>query len=137
ALRGVVGRLLEPAVVERQRLDLAVFEIKLAIVGAVEAARDDLGELGPVQSGAVDQGRGGIRHQGTPASLAAMRPIHKPCQDGLQQGHFFFRPHASGGGGPPCVARWWRGLLTRRFTFVDGSSTRPAPPPPPYVRYAH
>ena len=46
-------------------------------------------------------------------------------------GHFFFRHRASGGRGPPCAARWGRALLTRRFTFVDGSSTRPAPPPHP------
>ena len=42
-LRGVVGRLLEPAVVEHQGFGLAIFEKKLAIVGAVEAAGDDFG----------------------------------------------------------------------------------------------
>ena len=45
-LRGVVGRLLEPAVVERQHLGLAVFEKQFAVIGAVEAARDDLGKRG-------------------------------------------------------------------------------------------
>ncbi len=37
-LRGVVGRLLQAAVVERQRLGLAVFEEQLAVVGAFQAA---------------------------------------------------------------------------------------------------
>src|SRR4051812_45548108 len=36
-----VGRL-QPAIVEHQRLALAVFEIKLAVVGAVDRVGDDL-----------------------------------------------------------------------------------------------
>ena len=55
ALRGVVGRLLEPAVVEHQRLGLAVFEEQLAVVGAVEAARDELARRGAVEAGAVEK----------------------------------------------------------------------------------
>ena len=62
ALRGVVGRLLQPAIVEHQHFGLAIFEKKLAIVGAVEAARNDLGEPRPVEPGAIDQGGGGIAH---------------------------------------------------------------------------
>ena len=55
ALRGVVGRLLQASIVEHQHLRLAVFEIKLAVVGAFEAMRDDLGDPGAVEAGAVDQ----------------------------------------------------------------------------------
>ena len=36
-LRGVVGRLFQPAVVEHQHLGLAVFEEQLAVVGAFKA----------------------------------------------------------------------------------------------------
>ncbi len=63
-LRRIVGRLLQAAVVEHQHLGLAIFEKQLAIVGAVEAARNDLGEPRPVQPGAVDQGGGGMAHGG-------------------------------------------------------------------------
>ncbi len=58
-LRGVVGRLLQPAVVEHQDFGLAIFEKKLAVVGAVEAAGDDFGEARPVEPGAVDERGGG------------------------------------------------------------------------------
>ena len=44
ALRGVVARLLQPAVVEAKDFGLAIFEKKLAVVGAIEAAGDDLGQ---------------------------------------------------------------------------------------------
>ena len=55
-LVGVVGRLLEPPVVEHQHLGLGVFEVKLAVVGAVEAA-DKLAARGlPVETGAVEEG---------------------------------------------------------------------------------
>ena len=37
-LRGVVGRLFQPAVVEHQRFGLAVFEEQFAVVGAFKAA---------------------------------------------------------------------------------------------------
>ena len=37
-LLGVVGRLLEPAIVEHQHLGLAIFEVEFAVVGAFEAA---------------------------------------------------------------------------------------------------
>ena len=37
-LVGVVGRLLEPPIVEDQHLGLGVFEIELAVIGAFEAA---------------------------------------------------------------------------------------------------
>ena len=41
ALRGVVGRLLQPAVVEHQHFGLAVFEEEFAIVGAFEPVLED------------------------------------------------------------------------------------------------
>ena len=55
ALRGVVGRLLQPAVVEHQRLGLAVFEEQLAVVGAFEAALEQALGAALVEAGAVDQ----------------------------------------------------------------------------------
>ena len=57
ALRGVVGRLLEAAVVEHQRFRLAVFQEQFAVVGAVQPALDDLADLALVEAGAVDAGR--------------------------------------------------------------------------------
>ena len=39
-LRGVVGRLLQPPIVEHQRFGLAVFQEQLAVVGARQPARD-------------------------------------------------------------------------------------------------
>ena len=55
ALRGVVGRLLEPAIVEGQRLGLPVFQEQFAVVGAVQPAADRLADLVAVEAGAVDQ----------------------------------------------------------------------------------
>ena len=62
ALGGVVGRLLEPAVVEHQHLGLAVFEEQFAVVGAFEAAVDQLADADAVEAGAVDEGGGGLSH---------------------------------------------------------------------------
>ena len=55
ALGGVVSRLLEAAVVEGQRLGLLVFEEQFAVVGAFQAAADQLADLALVEAGAVDQ----------------------------------------------------------------------------------
>ena len=55
ALVGVVGRLLEPAVVEHQHLGLLVFEEQFAVVGAFEAALDQLADADVVEAGAVEQ----------------------------------------------------------------------------------
>ena len=53
---GVVGRLLEPAIVEHQHLGLAVFEEQFAVVGAVEAVREvAVGDGVAIEPGAVDQ----------------------------------------------------------------------------------
>ena len=57
-LGGVVGRLLQPAIVERHHLGLPVFEKQLAVVGAVKAVGDDVGETRLVEAGAVDEGDG-------------------------------------------------------------------------------
>ncbi len=43
-LRGVVGRLLQPAVVETERLGLAIFEEQLAIVSSLQAPASARGE---------------------------------------------------------------------------------------------
>ena len=54
-LRGVVGRLLEAAVVERQHFGLPVFEEKLAVVGAFEAAGEVAAGGVTVEAGAIEQ----------------------------------------------------------------------------------
>ena len=61
-LRGVVGRLLEAAIVEAERLGLAVFEEQFAVIRAFEAAGDDGRNFLAVETGAVDQGRWGLCH---------------------------------------------------------------------------
>ena len=58
AVGGVVGRLLQAAVVERHHLRLPVFEKQLAVVGAGEAVTDDAGDARLVEAGAVDEGGG-------------------------------------------------------------------------------
>lgn len=55
-LRGVVGRLLQPPVVEHQRFGLAVFQEQFAVVGTGKAARDLVANLVAVEIGAVEQG---------------------------------------------------------------------------------
>ena len=55
-LRGVVGRLLEAAVVEHQHLGLLVFEEQFAVVGAFEAAREVAAGGVAVEAGAVEEG---------------------------------------------------------------------------------
>ena len=62
ALGGVVGRLFQPAIVEHQHFGLPVFQEQLAVVGALEPARDDFGKLRTVQTGAVDQRNWGRGH---------------------------------------------------------------------------
>jgi hypothetical protein len=62
-LAGVVGRLLQPAVVEAKRFGLAIFQKQLAIVGPRKPPRDLASDGIAVEIGAVDQGgRGGIGH---------------------------------------------------------------------------
>ena len=58
AVRGVVGRLLQAAIVERHHLRLPVFEEQLAVIGPGKAVADDAGEARFVEAGAVDE-RGG------------------------------------------------------------------------------
>ena len=62
-LRGVVGRLLEAAIVEHQHFGLAIFQEQFAVVGAVQAAPDQLANLGFVEPGAVDKGGNGWVHK--------------------------------------------------------------------------
>ena len=77
-LRGVVGGLLEAAVVEQQHLRLPVFEEEFAVIGAVEAASDDFGDLGLVEAGAVEQGRGGFHGGTSKESMDRARNISTP-----------------------------------------------------------
>src|ERR1700759_21259 len=55
SLAGVVGRLLEAAVVEHQGFGLAVFEEQLAVVGALEPAADLAAHGVAVEIGAVEK----------------------------------------------------------------------------------
>ena len=55
-LRGVVGGLLEPAIVEHQRFGLAVFQEQFAVVGAGQPARHFVADGIAVEVGAVEQG---------------------------------------------------------------------------------
>ncbi len=54
ALCGVVGRLLEPPIVEMQHLGLAIFEEQFTVVGTLEAAGELPAGFVAVQSGAVE-----------------------------------------------------------------------------------
>ena len=58
ALVGVVGRLLEPAVVEDEHLGLGVFEVELAVIGAFEAAGKMSARGLAVEAGAIEERRG-------------------------------------------------------------------------------
>ncbi|MGY3404576.1 hypothetical protein ACVWZV_000689 [Bradyrhizobium sp. GM5.1] len=55
-LRGIVGRLLQPAIVEHQRFGLAVFQEQFAVVGTGKPARELVANLIAVEIGAVEQG---------------------------------------------------------------------------------
>ncbi len=62
-LRGVVGRLLQPPIVEHQRFGLAVLQEQLAVVGTGKPACDLVANLVAVEIGAVEQrGRGWVGH---------------------------------------------------------------------------
>ncbi len=77
ALRGVVGRLLEPPVVEMQHLGLAIFEKQLAVIGTLEAAGELPAGFIAVQSGAVEQRHGG--HDGPQGLLSAQDSHSHPA----------------------------------------------------------
>ena len=64
-LRGVVGRLFQAAVVEDQRLGLAVLQKQLAIVGAFEAALEQFGDAFTIEE---------RESPGTTVVLAIMAP---------------------------------------------------------------
>ena len=61
-LRGVISRLLEPAIIEGQSLGLAIFQEQLAVVGAIQALADQLAYFSAVEPGAVDERRNGGIH---------------------------------------------------------------------------
>src|SRR2546423_8185359 len=68
-LRGVVGGLLQPPVVEHQRLGLAVFQEQLAVVSAGKPARDLMTDRIAVEIGAVEQGSSRV-HEGSNADCS-------------------------------------------------------------------
>jgi len=59
AVRGVIGGLLEPPVVERHHLGLAIFEEKLTVIGALQAVREMAAGAVAVETGAVEKRDGG------------------------------------------------------------------------------
>jgi hypothetical protein len=62
-LRGIVGGLLQSAIVEAKRLGLAIFQEQLAVVGALKPPRDLASDGIAVEIGAVEKGGcGGIGH---------------------------------------------------------------------------
>ena len=68
-LRSVIGRLLQPAIVEYQGFGLAILQEQLAVVGALEPARHFAADEIAVEVGAVNQGGcGEIGHQISPLS---------------------------------------------------------------------
>ncbi len=75
ALRGVVGRLLQPAVVEHQRFGLAVFQKQFAIIGAGQASRHFVADVIAVEIGAVEQGGGGGTGHADSEFNADIRPF--------------------------------------------------------------
>ena len=62
SLVGIVGRLLEAAVVEHQHLGLRVFEEQFAIVGAFESTIDQLADADGIEAGAVEEGGVRVHH---------------------------------------------------------------------------
>ena len=85
ALRGVVGCLLEPAIVEQQHLGLPVFKIKLAVIGAIETAANDLGNFRFLEAGAIEEGGGGIhvavpQFQGIPVVVLRQSGLSGRCR---------------------------------------------------------
>src|SRR5215212_10910548 len=71
-LRGVVGGLLQPAIVEHQRLGLAVLQEQLARVSAGKRARDLMPHGVAVEVGAIEQG-GRRVHEGSNAEVLVYR----------------------------------------------------------------
>jgi hypothetical protein len=74
-LRGVIGRLLQSAIVEHQRFGLAIFQEQFAVIGAFEPARDLPADGITVEIGAVDQGGCGelAGHQISPLSEGSIQ----------------------------------------------------------------
>jgi hypothetical protein len=75
ALRGIVGRLLEPAIVESQGFSLPVFEEEFAVIGAIESARNDLCQALAVQTRTIHKRNRSVGHY---RSLCVSRRV--PCR---------------------------------------------------------
>ena len=71
ALRGVVGRLLEPAIVETERFGLAIFQEQFAVVGAFQPMRDGFADHCAVEPGAVEKGGNAVVHGIAPVAASA------------------------------------------------------------------
>ena len=80
-LAGVIGRLLQPPIVERQRLGLAVFQEQFPVVGPGKPARQLMAHLVTVEMGAVEQGgcrgHGGLPLRVMESKIVALRPFRE------------------------------------------------------------
>ena len=82
-LAGVVGRLLQPAIVEAQSFGLAIFQKQLAIVSAGQPPRDLASDGIAVEVGAVEEGGcSGIGHAGSNSAQMPRRPRVRRDHDG-------------------------------------------------------
>ncbi len=57
-LVGIVGCLLEPAIVEEERLGLGIFKIQLAVVGAFDAVCEMAARIPAIKPGALEERHG-------------------------------------------------------------------------------
>ena len=100
-LAGVVGRLLQPAIVKAERFGLAIFQKQLAVVGPLEPPRDLASDGIAVEIGAVEEGGcGGIGHQISPLSEGR---VQDSC----------FLGHSARGGINTLPRRWLQSKLFR------------------------
>src|SRR3981081_75130 len=113
-LRGVIGRLLQPAIVEHQPFGLAIFQKQLAIVGALKPPRDLAADGIAVEIGAVDEG-----------GCGEIGPQFSPLSEGwIQDSCFPANPR--GAGSTRCRnVRYGRNCpdnarLYRKFSSPDG-----------------
>src|SRR6188472_4372507 len=82
-LRGVVGSLLQPPIVEHQRFGLAVFQEQLAVVGPLQPAGHLMADGIAVEIGAVDEGGGGGHGGG---SVVGEAEIQDSCSATVSRG---------------------------------------------------
>src|SRR5207237_5686070 len=122
ALRRVEGGALDPAVIERDALRLAVFEEQFAVIHAGERLADDGLDPARVHAGAIEKqvvGHGEVAHQG----------LRLTCSRLLQRKYGQGMAIAEGGIGPAedCVPTGKRQLSRRRDDNSAESARSSAP----------